>query len=199
MNLGNVKLIMMRELRDQLRDRRTLFMIFVLPLLLYPLLGISFFQVAQFMREHPTNVLIVGLPELADFPPLVSEDQISKKWTGDTAGRGLLRVKQKALNLTDSTSEAAIKAAAQAAMRDEQVEVVIYFPPTFAQELQSLRKQILPNAAGERPERRLIDIPKPIVFFNTADEKSQVGYVRINEVLRSWIDAVGQQILSDGD
>ena len=32
MKLSNVKLIFLREVRDQLRDRRTLFMIFVLPL-----------------------------------------------------------------------------------------------------------------------------------------------------------------------
>ena len=34
-------------------------MIAVLPLLLYPLLGMSFFQVAQFLREQPTRVLVV--------------------------------------------------------------------------------------------------------------------------------------------
>ncbi len=39
MNWSNVKLIFLREVRDQLRDRRTLFTIAVLPLLLYPLLG----------------------------------------------------------------------------------------------------------------------------------------------------------------
>ena len=35
----NVKLIYCRELRDQMRDRRTLFTIVVLPLLLYPILA----------------------------------------------------------------------------------------------------------------------------------------------------------------
>jgi len=50
MSLTNVKLILMREIRDQLRDRRTLFMIAVLPILLYPLMGMSLFQVAQFMQ-----------------------------------------------------------------------------------------------------------------------------------------------------
>ena len=54
MNLHNVKLILLREIRDQLRDRRTMFMIFVLPLLLYPLLGMSLFQVRNFAaRSRP--------------------------------------------------------------------------------------------------------------------------------------------------
>ena len=60
MNWSNVKLILAREIRDQLRDRRTLFMIAVLPVLMYPLLGTVFFQIAQFMREHPSRVLVVG-------------------------------------------------------------------------------------------------------------------------------------------
>src|ERR1700722_8970750 len=77
MNRANVKLILLREVRDQLRDRRTLFMIAVLPLLLYPLLGMSFFQIAQFMRERPTKVLIVGLPKLEDLPPLVDGDHFA--------------------------------------------------------------------------------------------------------------------------
>ena len=39
--LTNVKLIFAREVRDQLRDRRTLLLIVALPLFLYPLLGTS--------------------------------------------------------------------------------------------------------------------------------------------------------------
>ena len=68
MNWYNVRLIFCREVRDQLRDRRTLFMIAVLPLLLYPLLGMSLFQVAQFIREQPTRVLVVGREALPRRP-----------------------------------------------------------------------------------------------------------------------------------
>ena len=60
MKWKNIRLIFRREMRDQLRDRRTLFMIAVLPILFYPLLGVSFFQIAQFLREHPSRVLILG-------------------------------------------------------------------------------------------------------------------------------------------
>jgi sodium transport system permease protein len=65
MTFSNVKLILAREVRDQLRDRRTLFMIAVLPIFLYPLLGISMLQVAQFVREQVTKVLVVGADSLA--------------------------------------------------------------------------------------------------------------------------------------
>ena len=50
MNFTNVRLILAREVRDQLRDRRTLFMIFVLPVLLYPLLGTAYFQMSNSKR-----------------------------------------------------------------------------------------------------------------------------------------------------
>ena len=71
MNWTNVKLIFLREVRDQLRDRRTLFTIAVLPLLLYPLLGMTFLQVSQFTHEQPAQVLVVGASQLPDAPPLI--------------------------------------------------------------------------------------------------------------------------------
>src|SRR6186713_1829998 len=66
MNWRNIRLIYAREIRDQLRDRRTLFMIAVLPLLLYPLLGMSVFQLSQFLRSSEPRVIIVDGGQLAD-------------------------------------------------------------------------------------------------------------------------------------
>ena len=59
-----VTLIYMREMRDQLRDRRTLFTIALLPIVLYPLLGTLLLQIAQFTREHTTTVCIVGVEHI---------------------------------------------------------------------------------------------------------------------------------------
>ena len=44
MSWRRIQLIFQREIRDQMRDRRTLFMIAVVPLLLYPALGIGMVQ-----------------------------------------------------------------------------------------------------------------------------------------------------------
>ena len=66
MNLRNAKHIFLREVRDQLRDRRTLFIIVILPILLYPLLGMTMFQMVQFMQEQPTRVLVVGGQQMLD-------------------------------------------------------------------------------------------------------------------------------------
>lgn len=65
-----IRLIWMRDLRDQLRDRRTLFMIAGLPLLLYPVLGAAVLGFALGFSERPSVIGVVrpaGLPD--DFPP----------------------------------------------------------------------------------------------------------------------------------
>ena len=71
MKWPNVKLIFNRELRDQLRDRRTLFTVVVMPIVLYPLMGMAMLQVAQFMREYPAKIWIIGNDNLPQSPALV--------------------------------------------------------------------------------------------------------------------------------
>lgn len=70
MSWKNVKLIFLREVRDQLRDRRTLFMIAILPLLLYPALGIGMIQMMVLFSEQPRTVVILGEENLPDQPEL---------------------------------------------------------------------------------------------------------------------------------
>jgi sodium transport system permease protein len=65
-----IRVIWFREVRDQLRDRRTLFMILVLPLLLYPILGMAVLQFALGFVEKPRTLGIVqDAGGQADFPP----------------------------------------------------------------------------------------------------------------------------------
>ncbi len=61
---------------DQLRDRRTLFTIVVLPILLYPLVGTLLLQIAQFSREYATVVCVIGNEQLegTDTPKLVNDE-----------------------------------------------------------------------------------------------------------------------------
>jgi sodium transport system permease protein len=58
--LSAIALIYTREMRDQLRDRRTLFTIAVLPMLLYPMVGMLLLQIAQFTRQQPISVCVIG-------------------------------------------------------------------------------------------------------------------------------------------
>ena len=51
-----IRLIWMRDLRDQLRDRRTLFMMIGLPLLLYPVLGSAVLGLAFRFGDRPSTI-----------------------------------------------------------------------------------------------------------------------------------------------
>src|SRR3954471_14742028 len=68
----NVWVIFSREVRDQIRDRRTLFMIFVLPIMLYPLLGYGVVAFTAAFEQKPRTVLVVGAEHLPEQPPLLN-------------------------------------------------------------------------------------------------------------------------------
>ena len=60
MRWSNVLTIFRREVRDQMRDRRTLFMIFILPIMLYPILGIGISQFLTAFEQKLRTVVVVG-------------------------------------------------------------------------------------------------------------------------------------------
>ena len=66
MSWKNIKLIFMREGRDQLRDRRTLFMITVPPLLLYPMMGLGVVQMLLTFSEQKRIAVILNADDLPD-------------------------------------------------------------------------------------------------------------------------------------
>src|SRR3954463_4398634 len=95
MNWRNIRLIYAREIRDQLRDRRSLFMIAVLPLLLYPLLGMSVFQLSQFLRRSEPKVVVAASEELPDggnLPQLIKGDHFSVDLAGGEDAANWLRL-----------------------------------------------------------------------------------------------------------
>ena len=50
LDFRKIRIVFQRELRDQLRDRRTLFMVMALPVLLYPALGIGMLQMLSLIH-----------------------------------------------------------------------------------------------------------------------------------------------------
>ncbi len=79
MTLRNIGLIFRREVADQFRDRRTLFMIAVLPVLLYPALGIGMMQMTVLFSEQPRTVVILGADQLPP-PDLLEGDHFARRW-----------------------------------------------------------------------------------------------------------------------
>ena len=76
-----VRLIAGKETRDLLRDRRSVILTVVMPILLYPLFGLTAWAFADSMLGQPTVIGIVGIEHLAipegqspPFPPLLDSD-----------------------------------------------------------------------------------------------------------------------------
>ncbi|HVX15895.1 MAG TPA: ABC transporter permease [Pirellulales bacterium] len=196
MNWSNVKLIFHREVRDQLRDRRTLFMIAVLPLLLYPLLGTSMFQVMQFVSEHPTKVLIVGAEELPDKPTLIDGTHFDGAWFSSPDRAALLDLTLLPRPSEGDDAEAAFEDARKAVERGE-YEAVVYFPPGFGRHLLELRQSLARRITDADDDEVELTVPDPDVYYNTAKEKSQITFARVSQVLSRWTDEIGKQNLSE--
>ena len=91
MTWRNTKLLFLREVRDQLRDRRTLFMVAVLPMLLYPALGLGMVQMTVLFREQPQTVVVLGEADLPG-PDLVDGERFAEAWFDAPADAAKLRV-----------------------------------------------------------------------------------------------------------
>ncbi|MDA1013613.1 MAG: ABC transporter permease [Planctomycetota bacterium] len=92
MSFRNTRLIFNREVRDQLRDRRTLFMMLILPLLLYPAMGIGMVQMRLLFNEQQRTVVILGEDQLPDTPQLLQKDGIAPAWFNSRSDAQKLRV-----------------------------------------------------------------------------------------------------------
>ena len=206
MNWRNVKTIFHRELRDQLRDRRTMFMIAVLPILLYPLLGLSFLQVAQFLQDKPSEVLVVGGQDLHSFPPLLHEHRFAPDLFADSDDAKLLLVAfpETAGSGSEGGSEEGSKEGSKGGskrritreeardlVRDGKYHAVVWFPPDFGERLQEFHERLLAESTkGEPPT-----VPNPEIIFTTASDRSRAAFHRVRRVLAQWSDRVGQMNL----
>ena len=82
LDFRKIRIIFGRELRDQLRDRRTLFMVMALPVLLYPALGIGMLQMAVVFSERPRTVVVLGSESLPQ-PKLIEGSAFAARWFAD--------------------------------------------------------------------------------------------------------------------
>jgi sodium transport system permease protein len=187
MKTSNVKLILHRELRDQLRDRRTLFMIAVLPLLLYPLMGMAYLRFAQFMQEHPTNIAVIGADALPEQPPLLSGDRFVADLFSSPEQADLLVLDVLKLAPTDETQ---VTSLAQRNLANGDYDAVVYFPPDFASRLAPYRA---------RHSSEPVKPPRPELYFSSAKARSLEAYRRVTAVLDQWRAAIVQQTLVERD
>ncbi len=166
---SNVWTIFRREVRDQVRDRRTLFMVFVLPLLLYPILGIGILQLSSTLGEKSRTVVVVGSENLPGRPPLLNAAR-------DGFDPALFARKKDAEQLKviipRPGSSWDLPDAAGQAVRDRRADAIVRIPPEVRREVE---------AAGSA------DLP---IVFDSTDEPSQNTYQQLRQILGAWGDAI---------
>ncbi len=180
-----VRLIAAREIRDQLRDRRTLFLILGLPVLMYPLfvgVGLLFIAVikekklvvgvvgAEFLPKQaleisPAASAIAGIPsgytflERRAFPPLIVNGQFPERYLADDPDGVSLFIKP-------------LEQADDDLLAKRQIDVLLTIDSNFLAKLER----------GERPILRVSE--------REGEENSKLAARRLSSVLRRWVDRV---------
>ncbi len=176
--LSAIALIYVREMRDQLRDRRTLFTIAILPILLYPLVGTLLLQIAQFTRQHQTSVCVVGTEHLVDVPPLIDTElnQFADGLTDHNERLNLIPLQWKEAAITHDVQQRTT-----GWVRDGAYDVVIVIPPKFADA----------DARSSDPEAAMQ------LLYNVASDQSMVARDRVTRILSTWQGGWVKQRLTD--
>ncbi len=256
MSWKNIKLIFMRELRDQLRDRRTLFMITILPLFLYPMLGLGVVQMLLTFSEQKRIAIILNADDLPDTPSLLDENGIQADWYDqgikDTSSLRILAEKNskevaaesssddpastnntangkfkpaeaqtprrgektdaelllaahglaeqiQALSSLEEKPEDAARSNARSALQDliserfgeSGIQVLVIVPKGYGNAMKSMQDQIKARSEGsETDDTQIAKVPPIVVVRNSADDKSNVAFGRIQKALVNWEDAV---------
>ncbi len=200
MKWANVKWIYLREVRDQLRDRRTLFTIAVLPVLLYPLLGMTFLQVAQFSREHTTPVLVLGTGSLPETPRLLDGDKFDTNFASERDAKLFELTIEQGLPAGIAATE--LRAWAEQQIQEGTYDAVVYFPDEFANRLNAFRERVSKQQSETKSAQTEVAdeatlIPEPELFVNTASDKSRMARDRVDSVLARWRDSIVVDNLRD--
>jgi sodium transport system permease protein len=213
MSWRNVKLIYFREIRDQLRDRRTLFMIAVLPLLLYPLIGMTVFQLTQFLRKNEAHVVVVGseqLTERADLPALLADGQFADDLFDDPAESGRILVERASVAGPDAAESKDVNAeldALRSRLKSGDIQVVIRFPANFGSQLERLRDATrgidehandAASAKAGSETAKQFPVPEPEILSNSSREKSRLAHVLVERVLNNWKSQIVRENLAAG-
>jgi sodium transport system permease protein len=165
----NVWVIFRREVRDQARDRRTLFMIFVLPILLYPMLSLSVLKLQEAFGEQPRTVLLIGAAHLPETPPLLNAKRngFNPAFFDTDAEAARLKVK-----LPEKEQPWLDPAYRKRAINAGEADVILPVPAEIRQRLATIESERLP------------------IYYVSTDEQSQDCYLRLREVLSRWKEAV---------
>jgi sodium transport system permease protein len=198
-----IRLIFCRELRDQLRDRRTIFMIAVLPVLLYPVLGVAVLQFAVGFGDKPSVVGISGSQYLATSPPNGTGPTPLRSiaWLALTPARSSIGLPVDAIAGALAFHRATAHLQAYPPLLDGSRFADAYFEHT--QEARTIRVELLPDDGAAALEHKQVDLLLlvPAIFqerletgnratlrlvYRDGDERSRLAAKRLYGVLGAW-------------
>lgn len=199
MNWKHVHLIFLREMNDQLRDRRTLFTIAILPMLLYPLLGMLMMQIAQFHREYTVSIRVVGAENWPAQSPLFDAQQQLIPLPGLEKLTRLVEIESVPWPSDDSPqAREKLEQASRSAVTADVVDAVLLIEPEFNSLLQS-RAAHAANREGqstaasdaESPPQNTDESPPGAedgleLIANLARDNSKIAQARLSTVLDQW-------------
>jgi sodium transport system permease protein len=159
-----VRLIAGKESRDLLRDRRSVILTVLMPIVLYPLFGLTAWGFASSLLGQPTVIGVVGIRNLAipegqqpPLPPLL--DPTNSRFAAG-GGDGEREVNPLVVQPMDGEAAELLKSKA--------ADAVVVVPEGF-------------GAALERGEK-----PQLETLSRDGDDKSKLASKRLNDALRAW-------------
>src|SRR5438132_308956 len=198
-----IRLIFFRELRDQLRDRRTIFMIAVLPILIYPILGTAMLQFAG-MADKPS---VVGVSGSSYLPPVLP----TSAGVGPLPAAAWFTFTPSPLATPGSACERAVSAMilSEVARRQQGYPPLLIggrFPMAYfdsALEARNLEVEFVDSGASEALEGKQVDAvlavppdfedrlesdgrPMLEIYYRDKEEHSRLAARRLSGVLSQW-------------
>ncbi len=162
MRLQNLRLITWKETRDLLRDRRTIVLLFIAPMMLYPLFGLTGWLFATELIGKAPKVGVVNLKDGSasdtPFPPMFIDGAFAESPAP----------KSESLRTDTQPVVISIDDDPEEALRTKQAQVIVMIPPGFLKDL----------ADGKTPTVKLL--------YREGDDKAKVALTRVNELLRTW-------------
>ncbi|MCE9533175.1 MAG: ABC transporter permease [Planctomycetes bacterium] len=173
-----VSLIARRELRDLMRDRRTLFLILILPAVIYPVFALVGILFAMSMIEQKVVVGVVGIEHLPalkshpeailggglilaeydrrlDDPPLIDNGRFLPQYLQSEVEFGAMIIKEIAAADTNS-------------LDSREVDALLIIPADFKEKLEK----------GEKPTIKILG--------RDGDETSKVAVRRLGTIIGRW-------------
>jgi len=185
-------------------------------MVLYPLMGMAMLQVAQFMREYPSQVWIVGLENLPNSPELVVDGHINPALGAkesdlinlvfsEQSDREFKSIIKQFREQTDmKRAPGLVDQLIQQEMKERGIDVAIFVPsqirlpsPNPNGDDESEVHNNLVNVESSESQSAGLLSPEVYIFQNSAVDKSRIGAERMNSVLHSWRTSVVRETLTD--